>query len=529
MSTKTNIRSAPADPAHVPFTLIHHGGRTTVTGSCHEVRLPEGEGILVDCGLFQGEDAERAAEAVPEAVPEAIDFPIDHLRALVVTHAHIDHVGRIPYLLAAGFTGPIICTEPTALLLPLVLEDAVKVGVTRDRRLIAEILDRLRDQMIAVPYKQWHALDIESRTTRVRLKFKPAGHILGSAYVEFDICRVRAAGDRPAGAGPAGKGDQAAKAARSTRLVFSGDLGAPYAPLLPAPQPGWRADVLVLESTYGDGLHPDRRTRRQALKSVLEHALADGGTVLIPAFSLGRTQELLYEIEGIIHRGRGNAVHAEHAEPIAHPAGPDNHRHTPRRSEELTWDDLEIIVDSPLASRFTEAFKALKPHWDAEARRRLRSGRHPLSFEQLYTVDDHHSHLNAVEYLSHSGRPAVVIAASGMATGGRIVNYLKAMLGDERNDVVFVGYQAAGTPGRTIQKYGPSGGYVDLEGTRYTIRAGIHTLRSYSAHADQANLVRFATRFRYPAGWIRLIHGEKDAQQALTRELERAIPGVVVD
>jgi metallo-beta-lactamase family protein len=304
-------------------------------------------------------------------------------------------------------------------------------------------------------------------------------------------------------------------------------LGAPYAPLLPAPKPGWRADAMVLESTYGDGLHPDRRSRRQALTAVLQHALADGGTVLIPAFSLGRTQELLYEIEGIIHSGGDGSGGGGSRDGGGGSGG--GREAISVRGEILAWSDLEIIVDSPLASRFTEVFKAAKPFWDAEARRRVRSGRHPLSFEQLYTIDDHQSHLNAVEYLAESGRPAVVIAASGMATGGRIVNYLKAMVGEARNDVVFVGYQAAGTPGRAIQTYGPSGGYVVLDGRRYTIRCGIHTLRSYSAHADQAGLVRFASRFRHPPQWIRLVHGEHEAQEALARELARALPGVTVD
>ncbi len=149
--------------------------------------------------------------------------------------------------------------------------------------------------------------------------------------------------------------------------------------------------------------------------------------MVIPAFSVGRTQELLYELEGLIHDAR-----------------------------DARWQDLEIIVDSPLAARFTEVYRELKPYWDAEAHRRLRSGRHPLSFENLYTVDSHDAHERTVSYLSDTGRPAVVIAASGMVSGGRVVNYLKHMLGDERHCVLFTGYQAPGTPGRDIQRFGPA-------------------------------------------------------------------------
>jgi metallo-beta-lactamase family protein len=467
-----------------PYTLIHHGGRREVTGSCHEVRLHDGSGILIDCGLRQGQDVPEPTENDP--VPEAVGFSVEHLRALVVTHAHIDHVGRIPYLLAAGFSGPILCSEPTAVLLPLVLEDAVKVGITRNPRMIEAIVDRLRTQIVPVPYGTWREIGPGENGTPVRIKLRVAGHILGSASVEVGI---RDRGE--------------------TRIVFSGDLGAPYTPLLPAPRSPYKADLLVLESTYGDGLHPDRRGRRKALQRVLEHALTDGGTVLIPAFSLGRTQELLYEIEGLIRANRDRPVTPEHPE--------------------LTWDRMEIVVDSPLAARFTDAFKRLRPFWDAEAHRRLRAGRHPLSFDQIYTVDSHESHRYTVEYLSQSGRPAVVIAASGMCTGGRIINYLKAMIAEERNDVVFVGYQAHGTPGRAIQTYGPRGGWVKLDGRRYTINARIHTLRSYSGHADRSNLLRYARAIRRGPHAIRLIHGEPDAQAALTEALAREHPNITID
>lgn len=463
----------------MPYELIHHGGRYTVTGSCHELRAGEA-GILVDCGLLQGEDAESGQTSILT----------NGIRALIVTHVHIDHVGRIPWLVDAGFRGPIYCSRASAKLLPLVIEDAVKVGVTRDRRVIEETVETIQRLTVALDWNQWHELDLGADTQAgsmsVRIRLQRAGHILGSAYVEVG---VREPGRR------------------EERIVFSGDLGAPHAPLIPAPKPPYRADTLVLESTYGDRLHPDRSHRRAALREVLKHALRDEGVVLVPAFSLGRTQELLYEIEGIIHEAGGR----------------------PATGSGLAWSDLEIIVDSPLAARFTEVFKEVAPLWDDEARRRVRAGRHPLSFEQLYTIGSHESHLKAIDFYRESGRAAVVVAASGMCTGGRIVNWLKAMIGDARNDVVFVGYQASGTPGRQIQEYGPRGGYVVLDGERHTIRAGIHRLGSYSAHADQAGLLRFASGMRVPPRHIRLVHGEEEPQRALAENLRQAIPGVQVD
>jgi metallo-beta-lactamase family protein len=260
---------------------------------------------------------------------------------------------------------------------------------------------------------------------------------------------------------------------------------------------------VVLESTYGDRDHEDRRERRERLKTIVEGALANRGTVLIPAFSIGRTQELLYDLEHVLHQfGR---------DPL--PAGARS-RFDPER-----WEDLEIVLDSPLASRFTALYRKLSGYWDAEARRRLSAGRHPLAFEQLTTVDSHQDHLAAVDHLRRTARPCIVIAASGMCTGGRVVNYLKALLEDPRHDIVFVGYQARGTPGQVIQRYGPRNGYVDLDGSRYTIRARVHSLTGYSAHAGQKDLLNFVRRMRHPPREVRLVHGEETAKTALRARL----------
>lgn len=466
--------------------ILHHGARDGVTGSCHQLIVDARHSLLVDCGLFQG--AEISAEGQAGAAQDAIDFDISTVRALIATHVHIDHVGRIPQLLAAGFKGPILCSEPSARLLPLVLEDAFRLSISRDARQLERYLKLIEQRIVALPYKHWFTV-IDSPVHRVRVRLQRAGHILGSAYVECEVL-TRSSGER-------------------IRVVFSGDLGAPHAPLLPAPQPPYAADILVLESTYGDREHEPRAQRRRRLQAVLERALADGGTVLIPAFSIGRTQELLYELEDIIHRmglrerpGRHGA-----AAPLAEvPSATD-------------WPSLPVILDSPLASRFTEVYQQLQPFWDAEALQRVRRGRNPLRFANLLTVDSHEQHLAMVRHLRDTRRPAIVIAASGMCAGGRIVDYLKAMLGDRRHDVLFVGHQARGTPGQIIQQYGPRGGYVDLDGERIVIRAGIDTLGGYSAHADRRGLLGFATRMRHWPRDIRLVHGEAQAKRLLAEVL----------
>ncbi len=468
------------------INIMHHGAVTGVTGSCHELSV-NGQGILVDCGLFQGNEASKGASATELA----IEFPIDHIRALIVTHVHIDHVGRIPYLLAAGFEGPIICSEPSAIMLPEILEDALKIGFTRNRALIERVLGLIRSRLVAVPYGQWHPV-FANDDGSLQVRLQRAGHILGSAYVECDA-RLGSAQER---------------------IVFSGDLGAPHAPLLPEPRSPEKADRLVIESTYGDKDHEDRETRRYRLKGVLEHALADGGTVLVPAFSIGRTQELLYEIESLIAEFGDVPIDGELSDYA--PRGGAN----PTNKPVLTWNNLEIIVDSPLAAEFTRIYDRLRPFWDDEATELVNEGRHPLSFEQLTVIDDHRDHLEAVDYLARTNRPCVVLAGSGMCAGGRVVNYLKAMLGDERNDVLFVGYQAAGTPGRDILTYGPRGGWVELDGERYDIRAQVHEVGGYSAHAGQGDLLRFVGGIADAPSEIRIVHGDRGARRALKNRFQ---------
>ncbi len=480
--------------------ITHHGAQNGVTGSCHQLHISQHSSVLIDCGLFQGADSSPLGA---RADHQLIEFPLDGIRALIVTHVHADHVGRIPYLLAAGFEGPILCSEPSAKLLPIVLEDAFKLTFSRDQKQVERYLTQVQERIIALPYDHWFTLQSdEGLEAEVRLQ--RAAHMLGSAYVEIDI--------------------QYSPGEASTRVVFSGDLGAPGAPILKPCVPPKRADILVLESTYGDRLHEDRSTRRQRLEQVIEHALANNGTVLIPAFSVGRTQELLYELEDIIHSKKLDAA-ASPESPVGAGHARENTEITANATAEPDWPSLPIILDSPLASRFTQAYRELKDHWNDEAQARLQSGRRPLAFDQLITVDSHADHQKILNHLVSSARPAIVIAGNGMCSSGRIVNYLKAMLGDPRHDVLFVGYQARGTPGHAIQRFGPRNGYVEFDGQRYNIRAAVHSIGGYSAHADQAGLVGFVTAMEQWPEEIRLVHGEAKGKLALATEIQKEYSG----
>ena len=468
--------------------IIHHGAIEGVTGSCHQLQMDTTSSLLIDCGLFQG--METSKQGIVGADPSAIDFSIETIKALIVTHVHADHVGRIPNLLAAGFKGPILCSEPSAKLLPLVLEDAYKLEYGRDEQHVERYLKLIESRVIALPFDTWFSL-VKTPELSCRIRLQRAGHILGSAYVECDI-------DYPL-------------ENRNKRIVFSGDLGASHTPLLPRPKSPERADILVLESTYGDRLHEDRATRQSRLEKVIDKALADHGTVLIPAFSIGRTQELLYEIEDILHR-----------KALLNPSTANEGREQDQDgSLPINWPQLPIILDSPLASRFTKVYQELDDFWDAEAKQRLDNGRKPLQFDQLITIDTHAKHMQTVNYLASTGRPAIVIAGSGMCASGRIVNYLKAMLGDSRHNVLFVGYQAKGTPGAAIQEHGQKGGYVELDRGRYPIVAGVSTINGYSAHADQKGLVEFVTDMADWPSEVRLVHGDAQAKKALQAVLLR--------
>ena len=412
--------------------ISHLGAKDCVTGSCHLVQtLPgsvDGVNILVDCGTAYGDDPELPFDQFPVPVG-AIDY-------LFLTHAHIDHIGRVPDLIDAGFTGEIICTHATRALLVPMLHDAMSFSrrTDRDVKRLEAVIDEL----------SWGFELHETFTLKQGITFKlsNAGHILGSCFILFTF--------------------------PDFRVIFSGDLGCTATPILADPDPPDACDLLILESTYGNRLHPSRKNRIETLRKVLEKALADQGIVYIPAFSLGRTQELLYELDRI---------------------GPK----------------VPVFVDSPLGLAITRIYSNLEEFWDKEARELKARDDHPFDFNGLYAVEKYQDHKKLLDIKG----PAIIIAGSGMCTGGRIVDHLQYGLDDPRNDIFFVGYQAKGTPGRKmIEKKIP-------------VKAGIHTLTAYSAHADQQMLVNWVRSMPQPPKEIRLVHGEADARRALAGLLLR--------
>ncbi|MGY6471462.1 MBL fold metallo-hydrolase RNA specificity domain-containing protein [Vibrio parahaemolyticus] len=439
--------------------VLHHGGKDTVTGSCHELQLERGS-ILVDCGLFQGKDALLGRQNRSLT----IEFSLTKVKALVLTHAHIDHIGRLPWLLAAGFRGKIYCTRATAELVPLMLADGLKLQLGLGQQQRQHTLNLIKQRLVPCDYHNWISIK-----GLAYLRFQPAGHILGSAYLEF-------------------------KLSNNEVVVFSGDLGPSNTPLLPDPIPPVKADYLFIESTYGDKHHESVKSRSTRLLSIIEHALEDGGVIVIPAFSVGRTQELLFDIEQLLY-------------------------------QESLHNVLPVILDSPLAREVTKTYRRFKKLWGKEAKKRVVQHRHPLGFEQCITIETHAEHMRLVNRLASTSEPAIVVAASGMCEGGRVVNYLEALLPDSRNDVLFAGYQAEGTLGRQIQD---GANTVEIEGKQIIVKAQIHTISGYSAHADQSDLIRFVEGIHPPPKEVHLIHGESVAKAELYQHFARKKTNIVL-
>lgn len=449
--------------------IVHHGAKTGVTGSCHQLILGQ-DSVLVDCGLFQGLEAEKSLN---------IDFDIKNIKALLLTHSHIDHIGRLPWLLAAGFKGPIYTTQATAALVPLMIEDGLKVQLNLAKPECDKIISLIQKQLHPVPYKSWVEIFL-STGEKLKVRFQPAGHILGSAYIEILL-------------------------PTNEIIVFSGDLGPSHTPLLIDPVAPECAHTLIIESTYGDKKDHHVGNRQQVLREIIERSLQDGGAILIPAFSVGRTQELLFDLENILATlftdENNNKIKAEESKGL--------------------WQNLPIILDSPLALKVTEQYRHFHQFWTEEAKVRREQGRHPLAFDQCVMIEDHKEHLALVNRIQVSGEPAIIIAASGMCTGGRILNYLHALLPDPKTDVIFAGFQAAGTLGHALISGEKT---LKIRDDLINVEAKIHQMSGYSAHADQTDLINFVDNIKKGPEIIRVVHGTLKAQQALATALQKIRP-----
>lgn len=445
-------------------TIAFHGAAREVTGSCHLVQSGASR-LLLDCGMIQGGRSrhERNREPLP--------FDPGTIDAVLLSHAHIDHSGRLPLLLKQGYRGPILTTEPSADLCRILLADSGRIHEEDARWKIKRLRKRGEDAGWVRPlFTEEEGLAVMERIQPVefdeavdlgpagRARFVKAGHILGAAIVQLDL--------------------QANGASR--RLTFSGDLGVGGARLLSPPQPVERPDFLLIESTYGNRSREETRDRTEQLYDVIAATIDRGGKVVIPSFAVGRTQEILARINDLVESGR--------------------------------LSGMPVYVDSPMAVAATRASSEHPEAYSSQARRRIREGDLPFEFPGLKLVV-------AVEdsmAINTAREPCVIISASGMCTAGRIKHHLKHNISDSRSTILFVGYQARSSLGQVIQS-GVSP--VRIFGDWYPVRARVETIEGFSAHADREELLEwFAALGGVPQRTF-VVHGEEQAATAFGAEL----------
>lgn len=448
--------------------LTFCGAAGTVTGSCHLLEIDDKK-ILLDCGMFQG-----GGEA-DEMNFEQFRFNPSEIDILILSHAHIDHSGRIPQLVKRGFKGRIITSAPTFELCKIMLPDSAFIQESeaewksrkrqRAGKTSVEPMYTVRDAEESL--KLFEAIEynkIMNVDTNVSLRIRDAGHILGSAMVEMWI--------REDG--------------KEFKLVFSGDLGNSDVPIMNDPTLIEDADYVIMESTYGDRLHKDAQNKNLALLDIITDTIERNGNVVIPSFAIERTQEILYVLNMI------------------------------NESKNYKLKNVPIYVDSPLAINATRIFQSFLPYFDEEAQKLIQTGDNPFDFPNLiftHTADESKA-INSTEGSS------IIISASGMCEAGRIKHHLKHNLWREESSVVFVGYQAKNTLGRRI-KDGEK--LVKIFGEEIGVKCKIYSIEGFSGHADQSGLLKWIGAFKKKPQKVFLVHGEESALNELSKQISEQI------
>ncbi|NCW44635.1 MAG: MBL fold metallo-hydrolase [Gemmatimonadaceae bacterium] len=450
---------------HIEFS----GAAREVTGSCHILRVGSGSKrrtILLDCGLFQGKRSESRTKNA------RLPVPVSEIDAVILSHAHIDHAGRLPYLVAQGYKNTIWATAATRDLCAIMLADSAHIQekdaefLAKHRNEFIEPLYRVEDatntleRMVGMPIHKW--FDV---TDGVRAMFTEAGHILGSASIALEV----------------------REGSEFRRVVFSGDVGRCNLPIIRDPQPPEQgADVILCESTYGNRDHESVEGAREQLAAVVRETAARGGRVLIPAFAVGRTQELVYDL------------------------------HALRRDGKIP--DIPIYIDSPLATDATAVF-AMHPEAYDHNEELVRRTPNLFDFPMVKFTRD----VSESKRLNTLHGPMIVIAASGMAESGRILHHLRFGAGDPRNTILVVGFMAEHTLGRRIVERRP---VLRIFGDEVPLSAQVEVLNGYSAHADRTELLawlRSVRQYGVADGranpHVYLVHGERDAQDAFAEQL----------
>lgn len=443
------------------------GATKMVTGSNYMIRT-QNYNVLIDCGMFQGsKEKERMNFTSFPYEPSEVDI-------MILTHAHIDHSGRIPKLVRDGFRGKIVCTKATYDLCEIMLKDSAKIQESdaqwenkkRKRAGIdyVEPLYTIEDAEYSLKY--FDPLFYNQRVDLnddITIRFKDAGHILGSSILELWV----------------NEGEE------TTKIVFSGDLGMPGRPIIRDTEFIDEADYLVMESTYGDRVHESFEDSTKKLIDIINKTALRGGSVLIPSFAVGRTQELIYEL---------------------------NNYYEYNKIEE--YMKIPVYIDSPLAVNATEVFQKNASSFNDKTRDLILKGDNPFTFTNLRYIKTQEESMA----LNKSDYPKVIISSSGMATAGRIRHHLKHNLWNPLNSLVFVGYQAEGTLGRILLDGVKK---VKLLGEEINVALEIYDLEGFSGHADQVTLLNWVEHFKIKPKKIFIVHGEEESSTTLASIIEQ--------
>lgn len=447
------------------------GAAGTVTGSCHYIEI-EDKKILLDCGLFQGKkEVDRLNYEEFKFIPSEIDY-------LFLSHSHIDHSGRIPLLVKKGFNGKIFATKPASDLCSIMLMDSAHIQEVEAEWKTRKALRKGEEEVLPLystkdaeeslklfkPILYNQKIEVDENIT---LRFKDAGHILGSAIVELWI----------------------KENGQEEKLVFTGDLGMKNKPILRNPEVVEDCDYLIIESTYGDRLHEEVENRTKNLVNILIDTVKKNGTVVIPSFAVGRTQDIIYELNKY-YDGNGE--------------------------EGKLLRDIPVYIDSPLATKATGIFNKNAQAFDSEAREFIMKGDNPLFFKNLHFTQS----VDESKALNRSTEPKIIISASGMCEAGRIRHHLKHNLWRNNSSVVFVGYQADGTLGRRLKNGEKK---VKILGEEIKVNANIYSIEGFSGHGDRDDLLAWLKELKQSPKKTFIVHGEEDSREAFAETIEKEL------
>lgn len=456
---------------HVNIRFL--GAVKGVTGSCHLIKYRD-KLIMLDCGMFQGKDDEMNYQE-PEYNPAEIDY-------LFLSHSHIDHSGRIPLLVKRGFRGTIYCSKATYDLCEIMLLDSAHIqemetewANRKAMRSGRPLVEPLYTQSDAYESFQYFKPVLYEQVIHVdeslSIRFNDAGHVLGSSIIEMWFKDGR----------------------EEIKMVYSGDIGMKDKPILRDPAMIEEADYIIMEATYGNRIHENVEKREEELLHIILKTVLKGGTVIIPSFAVGRTQEIIYELNKYY----------------------DSHLHAMGTQKNLL-KNIPVYVDSPLAVKATEVFWRNAGVFDEEAREHLMRGDNPLTFENLHFTQN----VEESKALNFSDEPKIIISSSGMCDAGRIKHHLKHNLWKKNSSVVFVGYQAEGTLGRRIRDGAQK---VKIFGEEIHVNAGIYSVEGFSGHADQTGLINWLSNFKRKPRTLFIVHGEAQAKVDFARKVEETL------